>query len=410
MLLALVAHARDVPGRERDRFAERLGDLAGRTDAVLVRTCQRVELYLAVPGNTDPAVPGVTDPAVPGNTDPPGVRRLVDADAVEHLIRVACGLDSAVLGEEQVLHQVRAVLAGRAAAAPLDGVLDRLFQIALRAGRRAQAWYPHPRPSLADAALDEIEKRRGPVAGEPVLIVGAGRMGRLAVRAAVLRGAAVMVTNRTPERASALASSAGVRAVPWPGLDVIPEPAGVVVAVAGRWPLQARVRDRLQASGAVVVDLSSPAAVDAAARAALGQRCLSVDELAWRPATGLGAALEQRLDTLVQDSGRDYCRWLRTRQGGPTIHRLTRAAEQRRQAEVAWLRRRLPDLTEREAALVEQMSRRLVAGLLHQPYRALHDDDSGVLLSAARQLFALPTGESSGAGWAQALPGSARVG
>lgn len=385
-LVALVAHARDVPGDRRERFAARLAAFADRPDAVVVHTCQRVELYVVAERCELPSAPA-------------GTRRLTDADAADHLIRVVCGLDSAVLGEEQVLHQARAVLAARRAAGPLDGVLDRLFQVALHAGRRAQSWYPHPRPSLADAALDEIEQQSGSLAGQPVLVVGAGMMGRLAVRAAARRGALVRVTNRTPGRAAEVAAGSGAVPapvpvpVPWPGGGTVPTPRGVIVAIGGRWPVRVRELDRLVADRAVVADLSSPPALDAAARTRLGGRYLSVDALAWRPATGLGPELQDRLDALVHDTGAQFCRWLQSREGGPTIHRLTRAAEQRRQAEVAWLRRRLPGLSEREMALVEQMSRRLVAGLLHQPRRAIHDDESGQLQRAARELFALPDGE-----------------
>jgi glutamyl-tRNA reductase len=388
-LVALAAHARDVPSDVREGFAATLAALAAGPDAVVVHTCQRVELYQVVGRRTSADQGRPVLPAVPA-----GTRRLTDADAAEHLIRVVCGLDSAVLGEEQVLHQARAVLAARRAAGPLDGVLDRLFQVALHAGRRAQSWYPHPRPSLADAALDEIERGSGSVAGQPVLVVGAGMMGRLAVRAVARRGARVRVTNRTPERAADLAASTGGQCVPWPGAGTLPVPRGVIVAVGGRWPAPARELDRLVAHRTVVADLSSPAALDAAVRARLADRYLSVDALAWRPVTGLGQDLQDRLDALIHDSGGEFCRWLRAREGGPTLHRLTRAAEQRRQAEVAWLRRRLPDLSERELALVEQMSRRLVAGLLHQPRRALHDDESGLLQHAARELFALRGAET----------------
>ena len=391
-LVALVAHARDVPSRQRESFAVQLRELAARPDAVLIRTCQRVEVYLAVGARPVASVGELTVP-----TGPVGTRRLLDAEAVEHLIRVVCGLDSAVLGEEQVLHQVRTALTARRAAGRLDGVLDRLFQVALHAGRRAQSWYPHPRPSLADAALDEIERRTEPVAGQPVLVVGAGMMGRLAARTAVRRGARVLVTNRTPQRAAELALSVGAESVPWPGADAGPAPSGVIVAVAGRWPVPGRTLDRWGDAGSVIADLSSPPALDDAARVRLGDRYLSVDAFAWRPATGLGPQLQHRLDALVHDGGREYCRWLRARSGGPTIQRLTTAAEQRRQAEVAWLRRRVPDLSQRELALVEQMSRRLVAGLLHEPRRAIHDDEQGRLRAAAGELFALPGGPGSGA-------------
>jgi glutamyl-tRNA reductase len=391
-LIALVAHARDVPSHLRESFAVRLGKLACRPDVVLVRTCQRVEVYLAVGAR---ATAGVGKLAVPAG--PAGTRRLIDAEAAEHLIRVVCGLDSAVLGEEQVLHQVRTALAERRAAGRLDGVLDRLFQVALHAGRQAQSWYPHPRPSLVCAALDEIARRTESVAGQLVLVVGAGMMGRLAARTAVRGGARVMVTNRTSQRAADLARSVGAEPVPWPGGDTVPPPSGVIVAVGGRWPVPVRTLDRWVAAGSVVADLSSPPALDGATRYRLGDRYLSVDAFAWRPATGLGPQLQHRLDTLVHDSGGEYCRWLRARLGGPTIQRLTTAAEQRRQAEVAWLRRRVPDLSPRDLALVEQMSRRLVAGLLHEPRRAIHDDEQGRLRAAAGELFALQDGGATGA-------------
>jgi glutamyl-tRNA reductase len=199
----------------------------------------------------------------------------------------------------------------------------------------------------------------------------------------------VLVTNRTPQRAAELALSVGAESVPWPGADAVPAPSGVIVAVAGRWPVPGRTLDRWGDAGSVIADLSSPPALDDAARARLGDRYLSVDAFAWRPATGLGPQLQHRLDTLVHDGGREYCRWLRARSAGPTIQRLTTAAEQRRQAEVGWLRRRVPDLSPREVALVEQMSRRLVAGLLHEPRRAIHDDEQGHLQAAAGELFAL---------------------
>lgn len=403
-LVALVAHARDVPSDVRESFAARLHVLDGRPDAVVVHTCQRVELYHVTSSREDSAA---GEPRVPAA--PAGTRRLTDADAAEHLIRVVCGLDSAVLGEEQVLHQVRAVLAARRAAGRLDGVLDRLFQVALHAGRQAQGWYPSPRPSLADAALDEIEQRVGSVAGQPVLVVGAGMMGRLAVRAAARRGAQVLVTNRTRQRAADLARATGAEAVAWPGGGTAPTPSGAIVAVGGRWPVPGRVLDRLAGNGTVVADLSSPPALDGTSRARLADRYLSVDVFAWRPVTGLGVELQDRLDGLVQDSGREYCRWLRARVGGPTIHRLTAAAEQRRQSEVDWLRRRLPDLSERELALVEQMSRRLVAGLLHQPRRAIHDDESGLLRRAACELFALPGSELPDGMLPGTDPGAARA-
>src|SRR6185503_2358910 len=106
---------------------------------------------------------------------------------------------------DQVLHQVRETYATRRGSGPVDPVLDRLFQVALNAGRRAHGWFAGTRRSLGDAALDEIERTAGTLVDQPILIVGTGSMGRLTAQAAIRRGARPILTNRTQERAVALA-------------------------------------------------------------------------------------------------------------------------------------------------------------------------------------------------------------
>ena len=122
---------------------------------------------------------------------PPGVERLEDAAAVRHLITVGCGLDSAVFGETQILHQLRETIAARQAERALDPVLDRLFQAALHAGRAAHAWFNGSPRSLADVALDRIGDAIGPLDGRRILVVGVGQDGparRLRRDAARMRG------------------------------------------------------------------------------------------------------------------------------------------------------------------------------------------------------------------------------
>ena len=145
-LVAFVAHARSVQSVRREAFAESLARLPEDARRVLVRTCHRVELY-AVGGGAD--LPSLAEL-------PPGVERLQDVDAVRHLLEVAGGLDSAILGETQILHQLRELLEDRHGARALDPVLDRLFQSALRAGREARTHFTGSPRSLADVALDRI--------------------------------------------------------------------------------------------------------------------------------------------------------------------------------------------------------------------------------------------------------------
>jgi glutamyl-tRNA reductase len=384
-VVALVLHARAVPSLTRETFMKAAAEAcaahlaAGGSGAFLVHTCHRVELYLAPHAGEGPAIPPL----------PAGTERLEDVEAVRHLIEVASGLDAAVFGEDQILHQLRVALAERRTAGALEPVLDRLFQSALRAGRQAHAWFDRSPRSLADVALDRIAARVGPVEGRSILVAGCGRMGRLAAFAAHRRGARVVVVNRTDERARALAADVGGHAVPFGVDDVLPSLDGAVVALAGPWTLGARDEDRVAAAGVPVVDLSSPPSVSPAMQARLGAQFTSVDDLVVGPEFAPHDRLRRRIEKVVADAGRDYCLWLRNRESVPLIQAVSASAEQIREAELEWLVRRLPGLGPDEQATIEQMSHRLVAALLHAPLDALHADEAGALERAARDLFGL---------------------
>jgi glutamyl-tRNA reductase len=376
-VLGIVLHARNVPSLARESFGEAVRALPPDERWILLRTCHRVELYVA------PGTRGMPDlPALPARTE-----RLADVDAVRHLISVACGLESVVFGEDQILHQVRTCLTERQAEGGLDPVLDRLFQAALRAGRRAHAWFDGSPRSLADVALDRIARTAGPLEGRTVLVAGVGRMGRLAAFAAHRRGAQVLVSNRTPERAASLAADVGGVAVPFAADGVLPPLAGAIIALAGPWPVGAADGATLVAAGTEVVDLSSPPSVPTDLQAALGRRFTAVDDLAVAPEFAPQDRLRQRLEKIVSDTGREYCVWLRARESVPVIQAVADGAEAVRRAEIEWLLPRLSGLSDDERAVVEQMSHRLVAALLHAPLAALHDDDAGSLERAARDLF-----------------------
>ena len=377
-VVAYVAHARWVPSLEREAFATQVMALPPSAGAILIHTCHRVELYVA-PGSYQGAVPEL----------PAGTRRLEDVEAARHLITVACGLDSAVIGEDQILHQLRETIATRRLELPLDPVLDRLFQVSLHAGRRVHTWFSGSPRSLADVALDRIAEVAGPLDGQTILVAGVGRMGRLAALATQRRGARLIVANRTDERADALARELDARMVPFGVDDVVPPVAGVIVALGGQWQIGPRDADRLVASSAVGADLSSPPAIGHDLQASLGARFISVDDLAGGPVSDPDDRLHRRIHALISDAGRDYCHWLRTRDAVPAIQAMAETAEQHRRDELDWLLRHLPDLADDDRQLIEQMSHRLVAGILHAPLAALNADESGTLERAARDLFRL---------------------
>jgi glutamyl-tRNA reductase len=356
-----------------------------------------VELYL-----TGEAVAGREPLAVPAL--PEGGRRLEGSDAARHAFTVAAGLDSVVVGEDQVLHQLRECVADRrlpaAARCPVDvgssspqapvlePLLERLFQVALHLGRETRSWREGPPRSLGDVALDRILPATGPLLGRWVLVVGAGRMARLAALAAARHGARVMVANRSADRAIALAHETGGELAPFGPEAPLPEADAVILAISAPWPLSQAARADLLAGACPVMDLSSPPAIDGDLRAALAGRYTSVDDLARSGRDDIGSRAEHRYGRAIDAAVTGFSHWVRARSSVPVIQALSELAEDRRAEEVDRLLRRL-DLPDHDRDLVIQMSHRLVAGLLHTPLVTLREDTSGDAERAARSLFGL---------------------
>ncbi|NJD28071.1 MAG: hypothetical protein FIA92_07220 [Chloroflexi bacterium] len=381
-IVALVAHARAVSSGDREAFASALGELPDDQRRIVIHTCHRVEIYCAGEPS-DPVLRAL----------PPGGRRLDGGDAVWHLIRVACALESAVFGETEILHQVRAAFEERRSG-PLDPVLDRLFQVALRAGREARAHHTGPRRSLADVAVDLLPSARAgvpsPLSGTAVLVVGAGRMARLAAVESTRRGARVFVANRTESRGVELAHRIEGSIVDFeePDLEAIPGLAGIIVAVGGPWRISGRARHALLRLRPTVIDLSSPPALDPDLVSGLAERYVSVDEVAV-PQLAVSERTLAALERTADRAAAEFADWLVARHSVPVIAALSAHAEEHRRNELDRLRRRLPDLDDENLAAVDQMSRRLVAAMLHEPLATLGAGSDPELEPAVRRLFRL---------------------
>lgn len=373
---ALVAHARMVPANQRSALAAALR--AKITDgAVLLETCHRVEVYAA--GSAD----------LPPARLPSGVQQLEGEAAARHLVALAVGRESAVVAEDQILHQLRMAVQGARAAGPLPSNLDRLLDVALRAGRRARSWLPASRRSLADVALDRVIGRTAQPAGR-VLVVGAGEMGLRAAHAIAARGAAVSVGSRTPERAAVLAQAVKARVVPFdPGPDEIGEVAGVVLALAGPWQMTPATVAALLESAAWVVDLSAPPAIPQALATRLGRRLLAIDDLADDAGPPPSQALLDRLDALIDQAVADYVSWSAVRAERSAARALADKAAEAQTAELTALWQRMPTLDPAQREAVERMARHLTERLLRDPLEQLHQDGDGRQASAVRELFRL---------------------
>ena len=379
-VVALVTHARNVPAVERERFAARLREDSAGSPLVL-ETCHRVEGYL---------VPAAGD-RPPSDWLPAGGRILVGEAAIRHAIAVAVGRDSVVIGEDQILHQLRTSVDSARDGHGLDPILERLFALGLRAGRRARSWRDGPGRSLADVAVSVIERRAGSVRGRQVLIVGAGKMGRLAVRSAAAAGASVSVANRSPERAISLASETGAQIEAFdPGLT-IDRFTAVIVALGGPWSISPATVDSLAGGSTVLVDLSMPVAVPQGVARRLDGRFISADDLAVADA-GLVPDNDRslaRLDDLIAETTAEFCAWLDLRDGRAAAAALTARADRERDAELDLLWRQLPDLDADAHDAIERMSRHLARRLLREPLERLGRDPDGRHERAARELFGL---------------------
>jgi glutamyl-tRNA reductase len=263
--------------------------IEGHRDWILLGTCHRVELY------------GF---GVRPELDAP-MRIETGEQAVRHLIRVATGLDSAIVGEDEVLHQVREALAQARAARSVDGRLQRWFETAIAAGRRARAGRTASSGTLAQRAVAWLADR-STLAGRSVLVVGAGRMGSSLAHSASQAGAHVAIASRDATRAKRLAQVYSGQ-----GLDLAEaakfavDSAAIAVALAGVW-------HQLQPTAGPlppIADISAPAAVPEAVKARANGDFLGIDDLYVR-LPNIPRGYIDEADKVVDSKTREYVGWL----------------------------------------------------------------------------------------------------
>ena len=316
-----------------------------------------------------------------------GSQLLVGDAAVRHIIGLAVGLESVVVAEDQVLHQLRGAVSTARASGALPTELDRLADVALRAGRLARSWRTGPPRSLADVALDRIGPGDG-LRGGFIGIVGTGAMGRVAARAAARRGARVVIAGHRFESATRLAREVGADTDSFPLDATAASLTGVVIALRGTWPAPESTIESLRARSVPVIDLSAPSAVDASARTRLGALFTSIDDLA-RGDGEVDERLRRRLIELVDDTTAEYLRWLGARSRRSAAEALVERVGHERLIELETLWRRLPDLDPIARQEIERMAEHLAGRLLREPLVRLGRDVDGRHERAARELFGL---------------------
>jgi len=417
-ILVLGVNHKSAPVGVRERVAfgpetlpDALLDLTQRPEvreAAILSTCNRTECYCAV-GDLESARQAVTSwlagfHTVTAEDLRPHLFAFHDREAITHLFRVAGSLDSLVVGEPQILGQLKEAYRRAYNVGSLGPLLNRAFHYAFKVGKRirTETNIGGQAVSVSYAAVELSRRIFGDLTSARVLLLGAGETIQLAGRH--LREAKVarlQVANRTRERGEALARELDGRALDWEAVPEALAQADVVVTSTGssepvlatEWLAAAQKRRKRQAL--FVVDLAIPRDVPEGAERVPGVYLYTVDDLESVVEENLRTRRveAERAEGIVEGTVTEFLRWLRNQEVVPTIKAMRAKAEAIRAQELEKTRKRLGYIPEEIEGALDRFSRALVSKLLHDPtlqLRHLSEDDRGEdLIEATHQLFRL---------------------
>ncbi len=366
-----------------------LRDYEAVREALMLQTCGRLEIYAELEDYES----GVVQlRAFLGNFRHGGIDdmdsymyTMLGSQAIDHLFRVATGLDSMLIGEAEILHQVKDAFVQAQRARSLGKSLHYLFREALNAGKaaRTQTEIGGASTSIATAAVNFAKQHVGALAGKSIVVVGAGTMGSLVARRLKAEGCGdIVVINRTEERAQSVIASIGVgRAGELKSITAAMAEADIIVTSTGASHFiltpdnvaeaMASRPDRPQ----FIVDIAVPRDVDPEVATIPGVRVVDVDGLRGV----VDVTLEHRreaiplVEEIIAEHAERYGQWYQARVAVPVISSLVQRAETIREGELSRLFARCPELTERERMLITGTSMTIISKLLHSVIVKIRD-------------------------------------
>lgn len=412
MQLVLIGlHQRTAPLALREQLARVATDLPGALERLrtvadqgfVLSTCNRIELCALVGAPRDEHDVRrllLEWDELASDELLPHVYTLTGDEAVRHLFRVAAGLDSMVVGEAQIVAQIKAAMDAAHEAGMLGPVLHRLLQSALGAGKRVrtQTGIARAPVSVVSVALDLARQALGPLAGRRVTLVGAGRMAELALKHLHAdRTIDIRVVGRTTARAAALATRYGVASAPLAELEAAVRASDLVISCTSSPEVvldAALVERATEGRGAplLLLDLAVPRDVDPRAAALPHAKLVDVDDLQAVSEANRATRRAEIADAeaLLHAEAERFTEWWAAQRVVPTIRALVERAEAIREAELRRTLARLPELPPREQAAIQALSAAIVNKLLHEPITTLKDPHfGGELADAVQQLFQL---------------------
>jgi glutamyl-tRNA reductase len=404
----------DFSSRDLSAAAGAIATLPSMTEAVVLSTCNRSELYVATadPGRArEELVSFISEyhhVSVP--TFQPHLFALENSAAVAHLFRVAAGLDSLVVGEPQILGQVKEAYQTSATKRWVGPVLSNVFRWSFGVGKRVrtETALGEGAVSVSYAAVALARKIFGRLTGRRVLVVGAGEISSLTAQHLRTQGVGeIVITSRTHAHAEELAALVGGLAVPWEVMANALGAADIVITATGS---QRPIITRAQLEAAqgyrrstplFIIDIAVPRDVDAAVGEIEQVFLYNIDDLQIIVEENLSrrAAEVERAESIVNDEVTKFMAWQRSRSAVPTVVALRQRFESIRRSELQRLEGKLSALPPEARTRVDEVTRLIVEKLLLEPteqLKALPDEETqAAYTEAVNRLFRLQEEDAS---------------
>lgn len=395
-LLSITHRSAPLAVRERVAFGPKeredlLVAMSGITpEVVTIITCNRTEIYgvYSTEQDTDRALELLAEHArLPIEKLDPHAERMQGQDAARHLFRVASGLDSMVVGEPQILGQVRDAAESAREVGVIGPVLSKLFNAAVETGKRARTETAISRgaASVSHAAVELGRRVLGDLAGRRAVVIGVGEMGQLVARSLAGHGVAdLAVCNRTAEGARELAYAIGGRVVPWADLDEALVTTDIVISATGSSePIltAAYLEPVVEQRGGrplLMIDIAVPRDIEPAAGDLPGVHLRDLDALQNLRSANLRERADEipLVEAIVEEQMESFLNWHRGRTVTPVIRDLRERIDTIRAQEVDKALRRLGHLEERDRQIVLALSHAIANKLLHTPMTRLKETDA----------------------------------
>ena len=379
-------------------------------EMVIISTCNRIEIYAVSNHKSFSGLEAFLSDArgIPAEDLHPHLYRNVDSQAVRHLLDVAAGLDSLVLGEPQILGQVTRALELARGVGACGPLLSRLFQAAIHAGKRARTETAISRnpASVSSLAAGLCERSVHDIKKAQIVILGAGEMAELAVEALRKRGTQKLtVVNRTLKHARTLAERWSADADTFENLDKVLVRADIVISSTGaphtiiqKDMIATAMCERLERP-LMLIDIAVPRDIDFEVGTIPNVYLHDIDNLNAHLEHSLAERESEvpQVQAILEEEEIKFMEFLSSLDMLPLISDMRQQAETIRQAELNKTLRRLPDLNEAERARIEALTQALVKKLLDTPTNRLRAQanapDAPEYANVARTLFGLSTGD-----------------